>query len=384
MNERQPSFEVKEAKPVEFEIVSRREIRQLLRDRVGNLANVAATEEIDALIFLDKSARPISWLFREIWRREHVDQKRPEIRFVNVGRSTETYLNRTEDSELLSPGAIGEMRELFGGQFDGKKVVVVDEVVSSGKTLEVAAQLVRDSFPAACVSSVSIASAEEVQYFPWTMMPGATDVLELSENVVSHSIMEHRVRGIYEDLMSRVDRSLSSERKMEVATDMWAQFVDIKKSLDSVFHEFALLAQNHLVPLLVADRVRFISEHIDNAFSGSATADSQKFLDQFVGMALLDQLMLDLNELYFSAQSGNQKHIFQKILYDASYAGSLVRSFFENIGGSGFSQIHPSIYLVQEAAQYVDSARVVILADQLRAEMKEIAAMPVSPERSSS
>jgi len=133
----------------------------------------------DTVVFLDKSARPVAWMMRELWPMLGIDQggepvDMPQIRFANIDREQwEAVVGRSEDKDIgidmrrIHPDTVDSLRGLFAvrnmdhdeyahdepTQFDDKKVLVVDEVKSSGDTLVMADALFSMAFPEAEVKS---------------------------------------------------------------------------------------------------------------------------------------------------------------------------------------------------------------------------------------
>lgn len=132
----------------------------------------------DAAIFLDKSARPISWMVSALWDTlAQEGAEKPDRFYLNIDR--EDWLRQmnvpeeslqdapahlldyskitTEDIEgiraLFVEGAAfikeGEMGSVWDRPtiFDGKHVMIVDEVKSSGRTLDIALQILARAFP---------------------------------------------------------------------------------------------------------------------------------------------------------------------------------------------------------------------------------------------
>lgn len=125
----------------------------------------------DALIFLDKSARPVSWLVDGMWASAAPGVKKPQIYFLNIDReqwrdtvgSNSTYIN----TDRVDQNRIAELHALFAvkpvddnkkGQvdpkaieaptiFDEKKVMIIDEVKATGDTLDIARGIFRRAFP---------------------------------------------------------------------------------------------------------------------------------------------------------------------------------------------------------------------------------------------
>ncbi|OGH58891.1 MAG: hypothetical protein A2725_04040 [Candidatus Magasanikbacteria bacterium RIFCSPHIGHO2_01_FULL_33_34] len=96
------------------------------------------SKNIDTIIFIDRSARPLAGFFREIWRRIYPDKKIPEMKFILInilhGISTD-------------PDKIRETFNNFKGDFNGKKVLIVDEIVESGETIQYTSDAMSDAFP---------------------------------------------------------------------------------------------------------------------------------------------------------------------------------------------------------------------------------------------
>jgi hypothetical protein len=133
-------------------------------------------EKPDYVVWLDKSARPVAWLTKELWPTlaEQPDgevPKMPDFRFVNIDR--EQWVNDIDpngtgkmDVSLIAPGVIRSLRSLFMNQkykreglteaidtapteFDDKTVLIVDEVHASGRTLDIARKFFERAFPKA-------------------------------------------------------------------------------------------------------------------------------------------------------------------------------------------------------------------------------------------
>ncbi len=145
----------------------------------------------DHVIYLDKSARPVSWLVNTFWN-DFSDQPRPEHSYLNIDRlpwfrksgidvdangysrnpDGSPHRNGPEDFHIenISPDHFARLRALFlpegiksdsdspdnlaqimqtPSTLDGKNILVVDEVARSGSTLKIATELLRKAFPTA-------------------------------------------------------------------------------------------------------------------------------------------------------------------------------------------------------------------------------------------
>lgn len=146
---------------------------------------VARTEELidkmvgsdaDVAVFLDKSARPLAWMVAEFWPVFAPNKPMPEFKFVNIdaaqwanlpgdgARPTEEDMANVEVSndeivklrEIFTPKYAqshdGEYSELARGNttyLDGKKVMVIDEISTTGATLQFSNKVMHQAFPEA-------------------------------------------------------------------------------------------------------------------------------------------------------------------------------------------------------------------------------------------
>ena len=128
----------------------------------------------DYVVWLDKSARPVAWLTQELWPKlaaEHgkPTPEMPQFRFVNIdkeqwintiGSSARGYVNvdavdksviRSLRSIFVAPlykkDGLGPEIDSAPSELDGKVVLIVDEVFSSGETIEIANKFFRRAFP---------------------------------------------------------------------------------------------------------------------------------------------------------------------------------------------------------------------------------------------
>ncbi|MDL2363492.1 MAG: hypothetical protein QFB86_03890 [Patescibacteria group bacterium] len=138
-------------------------------------------EKPDVVVWLDKSARPLSWFTKELWSKMATDPttgevpKMPDFRFVNIDR--EQWVNKLDpegnghmDIKRIDPTIIRSLRSIFvspiakrdgltekidnaPSQFDGKTVMIVDEVYSSGRTLQYSQAFFERAFPTAKIGT---------------------------------------------------------------------------------------------------------------------------------------------------------------------------------------------------------------------------------------
>lgn len=176
---------------LKYEYMTDIEQRRLLAERVDQLIDRVITENITNLVFLDKSARPISTLFRELWNIKHPDQRYPLINFINVGTENSHTKGKTayERDPIKLPGDVTSLAELsevtgipfrdlldfqaiyarsLGDDVDGNKersILVVDEYSNSGASLGLASKLIEVAFPQAQVQGVALSSGMDDPLF---------------------------------------------------------------------------------------------------------------------------------------------------------------------------------------------------------------------------
>lgn len=68
---------------VEWKFLQNPAERVMIEFGIIELIQKIKDDQVDALVFLDKSARPLSWIFRKSWELIYPDAKPPEIKFVN-------------------------------------------------------------------------------------------------------------------------------------------------------------------------------------------------------------------------------------------------------------------------------------------------------------
>lgn len=134
----------------------------------------------DYVIWLDKSARPVEWLTRELWDTLAADPETgaipdmPQSRFVNIDR--EQWVNTVDPSgtgkmeiDLVDQSVVRSLRSIFvepkhkevlddtidaaPASLDGKTVLIVDEVRSTGRTLDIARKFFERAFPTTSVAT---------------------------------------------------------------------------------------------------------------------------------------------------------------------------------------------------------------------------------------
>lgn len=137
-------------------------------------------EKPDYVIWLDKSARPVAWLAKDLWPTLAADKdghlpKMPKFRFVNIDR--EQWVTQVDpegvghmDIDRVDQSIIRSLRSIFvsvpnkqqglteeidtaPSELDNKTIMIVDEVRSTGRTLDIAEKFFKRAFPTTKVAT---------------------------------------------------------------------------------------------------------------------------------------------------------------------------------------------------------------------------------------
>lgn len=124
------------------------------------------------VIFFDKSARPVSWLTRELWDTlapepgSDVIPEQPDFKFLNIDRKRlckQLDPNNCGkfDASYVSEAQIIGLRSIFNPDHDGsydapnaldnQAIMLVDEMLASGATMEMATAILQRAFPTSLV-----------------------------------------------------------------------------------------------------------------------------------------------------------------------------------------------------------------------------------------
>ncbi len=147
---------------------------ELIGNITGTLEESSGSQ--DLVIYLDKSARPVEALVRELWPdlarklgtkfEDNIVPERPQTMFLNI--------DRNQWSALIDPESVGAAnvdklpkevidslaqllqladKEKADSPFEGKRILIVDEVGVTGATLRIAEAFIRKAAPNAEVST---------------------------------------------------------------------------------------------------------------------------------------------------------------------------------------------------------------------------------------
>lgn len=142
-------------------------LTSVLIDRIASGADNDPSKPFDTVMFLDKSARPVAWMLKELWPSiapQKIDEatgevrtmEMPQIKFANIDR---LHWRIDPDQEIVEGGKMREptldeiqgLRSIYDVDeqhtISGQNVLIVDEQKESGDTLAVAQDLFSRAFP---------------------------------------------------------------------------------------------------------------------------------------------------------------------------------------------------------------------------------------------
>lgn len=135
------------------------EMRISLADEMYRMIKYVKNSDLDALVFLDKSARPAAWFFEAMWKCIYPEEHHPDIKFVNIGQekapNAKNFQENFEQAEANlreNERLIGKLRNHFRigntdkTYLDNKEVLILDEYSHTGETLRVARILFEGAF----------------------------------------------------------------------------------------------------------------------------------------------------------------------------------------------------------------------------------------------
>lgn len=178
----------------------------MLFDDTSKWLKVMEEEKPDMLYFLDKSARPLFWLLRDVYPN---DSKLPEVRFLNIGEEKEDGFEL-----VIEHSSFPELQA--SKKFHPKKVMIVDEKSHSGESLEKASRVVRKLYglEGDQITTYSVLSA----YPRWIRkaeMIGVTDPPDTQFNLLSQPVVDIEISPIEAMLVDRLKAAKVEPDKIE-------------------------------------------------------------------------------------------------------------------------------------------------------------------------
>jgi len=267
-----------------YEILANAETREQLKERMLRFVKTVHERHVDSMVFLDRSARPLSWMFQDLWDGMYKEEKRPEIKYVNIGTSShvhkgvsdmlqtayfgaysdaESIQNKIVESEetdewfttkeipkswqrsmIEHAEVVNELQSIFGKVFDGKSLLIVDEMMGQGKTLMAAAGFFALAFPQTkeveatglfysrqyhSRDRVFTDMTEDKKIIPWLQELGMAGVLELpDESLLSGTITKEQTQKILPIVQTKI-KELERDIAMYASKEDQA---DLEKNLE--------------------------------------------------------------------------------------------------------------------------------------------------------
>lgn len=160
---------------------------------VNNQTGERELRSPDYVIWLDKSARPVAWLTKELWpilaqEEDGSVPGMPEFKFVNIDR--EQWVNMIDPNGVgamqvdnIDSSIIRSLRSIFtepkykseglteaidssSSLLDNKVILIVDEVQASGRTLNMANSFFKKAFPSANIATKHWMAGQTTKFVP--------------------------------------------------------------------------------------------------------------------------------------------------------------------------------------------------------------------------
>jgi len=109
----------------------------------------------DTVFFLDKSARPVAYLFRKLYSDYCPGKKVPKVKFINIGRGGVGFYS----NERPFTGEPSVLRDVYGRHIDQVgRILIVDDHRHTGETIDMTMSLFTEAFPQAQLKSMVVYS----------------------------------------------------------------------------------------------------------------------------------------------------------------------------------------------------------------------------------
>lgn len=213
------------------------QMRQILFER--SLEMVEAARDCDSVIFLDKGARPFSYLLAKLYPLLYPGDKAPDFKFLNIGKEKiyflkakqwldheEKYLDNPEwfpfletVNDLIRVFGEGETEELLS-VVDFKSIgkrIVVDDLVYRGESRALALKILRIVDPGSMHTFFPFLDTPErrfvfmninfVPHMPWKITPVVSEPPTLTSFIAGP--LTPYAKGVEEELYMLVEEGLS-------------------------------------------------------------------------------------------------------------------------------------------------------------------------------
>lgn len=219
-------------KEVQWEFIEQPAERVMIVVDTARALKRIAEGGYDAIIFLDKSARPLHTIMQGAWRDLGLGEF-PQVRFMAIGSLQDNLKN---PDHPIQPRIIKEIRERYSldpVKDKWGKVLVLDEKFSSGDSARAVARLFEQAFPEG-IDQVEIDDVLEM-YPSWFRRPEWLGVIEKADVIYDElkGVSNKREREELERELELAGESFVSERYK----GQGRQIVAFRRELQKLAHE---------------------------------------------------------------------------------------------------------------------------------------------------
>lgn len=223
-----------------FEIITDPYIRVEMKKRTELLIKRVQEEQIDTLVFLDKSARPLAWLFRELWKQSVPDSPMPQIKFINVGiaghdalRSTSPKIDkfRIYFEPPFEPPNRGEtiqsyatqIQHVFGDTLADQRILMIDEMSFTGASLQNSIDVMTAAYPNSDVSGTAMFQIHELPFeqVPWRDKTGAMGIWEMGDDAIAHGASEVGIHRAMDELSEKIKDRMMKQYDVDMVAELY-------------------------------------------------------------------------------------------------------------------------------------------------------------------
>jgi len=185
-------------------------------------------EAPDNIFFLDKSARPLAYMFRKLFTEYYPDTEIPQIRYINIGGSGDKKL-----STHLRPfnGDPDIVRKTYGRHLSqDRKILVVDEYSHTGEALQNATEVFSKAFPQAELSS-AIAYDKLPNWYQNSNYLGVEEYSKYDYEQMALGRLNKEMDTRYKNKMEMIN---DGTRSSEVSTRFWEIYNQLEGTIPYV------------------------------------------------------------------------------------------------------------------------------------------------------
>lgn len=368
-----PEITQEKKESVGFEFLKDPALRKEIKKRTENLVNRVDEEDVDVVFFLDKSARPISWLFQDLWKQKFPEKRLPTIRYINVGSGQavrQKELSGTSEMDLKD--LVQEAKKIFGKQFQDKTMLVVDEIAMSGITEMTARQFLQNSFPEAKkVDSMHLFHskkdkellAETFGRLPWgDSFATGVGVFDLDNEILTRLITPESAKRKADEIMEQIlKESQKYDDELKNMREMILLFADdIKRRIQKIRQ----LDSNFFIDSEQMESVHRVMNRLELCLDTLKETSTQSKKDQVFSL-------MEIGKIASEAVAFINRGILKKELFELFSPFGLSKLIGTPITNPWNSEKFYYFFNLSQSPEKCKALRETSL--QLRKEMKEVA-----------